>query len=167
MYTVTDGERALESALIAQIELLELLAERERELQNHLLGRNWQMLEQVIQEMNGLARRIQQADQIRGELFGQLRHRMGLAEQSGMAEVVARLDDESSARLRALFRKLKVSVMRIQSLTGGIDAYVASTTATMRAFLNESFPERRGTIYGRDGSADVHSGHAVVIDRHL
>ena len=157
----------METALIAQIELLEQLADRERELQNALLERNWQMLEEVIQEMNELARTIQQADQMRAERFSHLCRQIGLGEQSGMAEVVARLDTDDATRLRALFRRLKVAVMRIQSLTGGIDAYVASTTATMRAFLDESFPERRGTIYGRDGNADNGAGHAVVIDRHL
>lgn len=167
MNTVQDVFGRLEVTLIQQIELLNLLAERERELQNHLLNRNWQDLEQVIEQMTLVSREIQNADNARAESFRILRMSLGLSDSSGMSEVITRLDEEKSGTLRMLYRNLKVAVMRIQSLTGGIDAYVASTTATMRAFLDESFPDRRGTIYSRDGSADYGGGHAVVVDRHL
>ena len=167
MRSVHEKLEPLSSVLVQEIQLLDALAERERVLQSHLLDRDWQELQRVIDEMTELSERIQQAESARSDCFAALRRTLGLAEKTGFSELISRLDEESAGRLRTLYRSLKVSVMRIRSLTGGIDAYVASSTATMRSFLEECSPQHRGTIYRKDGNAGNRGQHAVVVDRRL
>lgn len=155
------------SVMLQEIELLDLLAERERELQSQLLDRDWHQLQVVIEDMTRLSEEIQRFEQLRSEAFAGLCRCYGVRAPAGFAELIARLDDTSAGRLRALYRSLKVSVMRIRSLTGGIDAFVTAGTTTMRSFLEESSPDHRGTIYGRDGNAGNGRAHAVVVDRRL
>ncbi len=155
------------SVMLQEIQLLDLLADRERELQNQLLNRDWHQLQVVIEEMNRLSEDIERSEQLRNDAFSALCRSHGTGPRAGFAELIGRLDEKSATRLRTLYRSLKVSVMRIRSLTGGIDAYVTAGTTTMRSFLEESSPDHRGTIYGRDGNAGNGRTHAVVVDRHL
>lgn len=168
--TIKSAEEMLDglcAVLMQEIQLLDLLAERERALQGHLLDRDWHGLQLIIDEMTTLSEQIQIAERSRSHHFAALRLSMGLGESAGFSELIARLDAAATDRLRALYRGLKISVMRIRSLTGGIDAYVASSTATMRSFLEESSPDHRGTIYGRDGAAGNAGTRALVVDRQL
>ncbi|TVQ39905.1 MAG: hypothetical protein EA384_04870 [Spirochaetaceae bacterium] len=167
MKSVEDKLESLSRILVQEIQLLGALAERERILQSHLLERDWQELQKVIDQMAALSEEIQQAEGDRERCFSTLSLTLGLNDTASFSELISRLDEQSAGRLRALYRSLKVAVMRIRSLTGGIDAYVASSTATMRSFLEECSPAHRGTIYRKDGNAGATGAHAVVVDRHL
>lgn len=158
---------AVKSALAKQAETLLEFGRLEQELQDAVLERDWPAMDSLVPRMEGLSRELAALDTRRDALFGQAKAAVGVPQNAAFGEFVQRLDEADRRDLTALFRSLQVSVLRVKSVTRGIDSYVRGSLKTTNDVLGLVFPDQRGTIYSRHGRRSPADGRAMVLDRHL
>lgn len=153
--------------LEAQLTMMNTLAEQEAELHRLMLEREWEEVTPLIETMGEMSDAVVEAENRRHDAYCALRRDLGLNDTSGFGEVLAALDDDDRRSLADLYRQLKLSVIRLQSLAGGVDRYVRTMMATTREIIKEAYPQRAGGAYGRDGAHAAHSGEALVLNQQL
>lgn len=153
--------------LSAQLTMMNTLAEHEAELHRRMLEREWEEVTPLIETMSEMSDAVVEAENRRHDAYCRLRRDLGLDDSSGFGEVLAALGDEDRRRLAELYRQLKLSVIRLQSLAGGVDRYVRTMMATTRELIKEAYPHRNGATYGKDGAHASHTGEALVLNHHL
>ncbi len=151
----------------AQIMTLETIAAEHSRLQEAVLNRDWESLEEQIQALQGRAKDAGTLEEQRKATYGRLRQMLGLGPEESFFELLCLLDEEERAELASLYRGLKIAVMRVASANGGLEAYVQSSTETIQAVLKELYPERKGTIYSRTGRIQRHDDRAFVVNQSL
>lgn len=153
--------------LSLQVLLFTDLAREERILADAVVAKDWPSLDRVIRVMDGYSRKIVHADEQRARVYDALRSRLGLREGGLFSDVLDAIPFESREQLSNLFRELKIAVMRVRSLTGGVETYVESSNQTLRSVLQELYPERKGRLYSRSGATTEHADTPVVVNHHL
>lgn len=151
----------------AQIMTLETIAAEHSRLQEAVMNRDWESLEEQIRVLQTHAHDAGTLEEQRKTSYGRLRKMLGLGAEESFFELLCRLDDDERTELAALYRGLKIAVMRVASANGGLEAYVQSSTQTIEEVLKELFPERKGTIYGRTGRVQRHDDRAFVVNQSL
>ncbi|MFW5801256.1 MAG: flagellar export chaperone FlgN [Spirochaeta sp.] len=156
-----------QNSLQQQVHLLEELAGYEQRMQHAVIMRDWPELEIAIQEMYALSDCIYSCEHVREKEFARLRSALGLPEDVRFSVVLGNLPQEHRHEIASLYRRLKIAVLRVQTLTGGIDSYVSSTVENMQQIVEEVFPGTRGSIYSRDGNLQGKQPPAMVVNHHL
>ncbi len=132
---------------------LEELSALENRLQRSLLDKDWTELEGLVRNLQNLAQEISYIENSRNLLYAELQREFGLESGDGFYDFLAKLPMGTRIELSVLYRRLRLSVSDVRSVTGGIDAYVTATVSTMGKILEELFPSRKTKMYGRDGAA--------------
>ncbi|MFP4509451.1 MAG: flagellar export chaperone FlgN [Spirochaetaceae bacterium] len=151
----------------AQIMTLETIAAEHSRLQEAVMNRDWESLEEQIRVLQAHAHDAGALEEQRKASYGRLRKLLGFGAEESFFELLCRLEDEERTELAALYRGLKIAVMRVASANGGLEAYVQSSTQTIEEVLKELFPERKGTIYSRTGRVQRHDDRAFVVNQSL
>jgi flagellar biosynthesis/type III secretory pathway chaperone len=139
------------SALMKQLSLLEMLEKEELNLQSSVIEKDWPGTESCIKHLETLSERVMRAERRRHELFNALKAALKAEDDEGFYDVIARFPEEERRELSELYRKLKVAVLKVQSLNGGIDTYIRSAAYTLGKVLDEYIPSRRNKTYSRSG----------------
>ena len=155
------------TVLIKQSEGIEAFGALEQRMQDAVLEQRWEELDRVIPASEILAGELEGLDQHRHELVAELKAAHGLAAEAPFGELLTHLSQEQQRPLAAAFRALQVSVLKVKSLTNGIDSYVRGAVRTTNRLMNEVFPDHRGTLYSRRGHRTHADGRAMVVDRRL
>jgi hypothetical protein len=166
MRTATRVEK-LKELINSEVELLESFARDERKLQSAMVNRQWELLEGIVNEMSHASEQVLAVETERHECYTRLREELGCDPQDSFYDFAARLDLGERMEISELYRRLKVAVMRVQALTGGIGSYVTSATTAIRDVLDELYPQRKGRIYSRGGHHTAPDDRAMVVDHHL
>jgi hypothetical protein len=157
----------IKELLAAQVKAMEEFGVREAELQSTILDRDWPTIETLLQTIQKHGAELEQLDLRREELFLQAKADAGLAADAAFGELLAHVDEVDRRELAALYRSLQASVLRVKSVTRGIDSYVRGTLRTTNEVLGEVFPDQKGTIHSRRGRRSPADGRAMVLDRRL
>ena len=157
----------IKESLARQAELMLEFGQREHELQQAVLDRDWPTMDALVPQMERLSRELVALDARRHALFLEAKAEVGLSEEASFSEYVQRTPAEDRHELTSLFRSLQVSVLRVKSVTRGIDSYVRGNLRTTNEMLGTLFPDQKGTIYSRHGRRSPADGRAFVVDRHL
>jgi hypothetical protein len=158
---------AVVESLSTQLTMMNSLAEQEAELHRRMMEREWEEVAPLIETMGQMSDAVVEAENRRHDAYCRLRRHLGLTDASGFGEVLSALNDEDRRKLAELYRQLKLAVIRLQSLAGGVDRYVRTMMATTREIIQEAYPHRSGATYRRDGNHSAHSGEALVLNHHL
>ena len=150
-----------------QAEMMERFGEKERELQEAILGQDWDAMERMTPILEALSHDLASIDEKRHATVVQIRSERSLPDTATFAEIVRGSDAELRKALTRAHRQLQIAVLRVKSITGGIDAYVRGNLRTANAVLGEMFPEQKGTMYSRKGVSKPAAGHAIVLDHRL
>lgn len=155
------------AALSEQVTQMERLAEHEGALQQCLIDRDWDALEQLVPRMVKTSEAIEAAEALRDAAVGRLAQALGMGRAARFSEIIESLPEDSRRTLAELYRNLKIVVLRLQSRTAAIDTYVRATVSTMRGVLRELYPEHATHVYSRSGGGAFTGGQALVVNHHL
>jgi len=161
------GISQLKILLRKQAELLAKFAVTEHELQDAIVERNWPAMDAVMPSLERLSKSLEAVERKRHHVVDKLKRTAHLPADAPFAELVSRVDQDDRSELTALFRDLQVHVLRVKNHTGGIDSYVRNSMKTANTVLGELFPDRKGTIYSRQGTQSPVRGSAMVLNREL
>jgi len=113
--------------------------------------------------MTQLSESVARIEEQRNDVFMELSASFGNI--NSFAHVLIRLPEDLRDSISRQYRALKIAVLRLQSKTATMDAYVRSSMATNRNVLRELIPEHAGTGYTREGHGHFATASAVVVDR--
>ena len=147
-----------------QTELINALAQQETELQEQVADRDWVAVERLVTEMTSVSEAISRIEENRNDLFLKIAAELGGGTEFPV--VLSRMPEEFRARLSDRYRELKIAVLRLQSHTATMDAYLRSSLATSRGVLRELFPEQVTPVYSSDGQGSYHAGTALMVNSH-
>lgn len=148
-----------------QTEMIDMLGEKQAELQQLVAEKKWDEMEQLVPRMTQLSEAIASIEAQRNEAFAEIAASFGGVES--FANVLSRLPEEIRRQVSERYRALKIAVLRLQSRTATMDAYVRSSMSTNRGVLQELFPEHATSGYTREGHGHFSTASAVVVDREL
>ena len=159
--------KQLQNLLQREAKLFEKFGRREDELQRVIVGRDWDALDAIIPDLERLSFEIQATEKQRHAAVFEAKASCGKDPETPFVEYLHDLDDTERNTLATLYRALQVAVLRVKSLTGGIDSYVRGSIRTSNAVLGELFPEQKGTMYSRNGTSSPAKRTAMVLDHEL
>ncbi|HUX13459.1 MAG TPA: hypothetical protein VMW87_10550 [Spirochaetia bacterium] len=158
---------SFKEALQLQGILLDRLSHEEARLQIAVLQKDWIALEACVREMKSLSAGVEECETRRNESYRSLKTSLGLKSGDSFYDVLARLPIDERQELVELYRRLRIGIAKVRSITDGIDAYVTATVGTMRDILDELFPERKGKLYSRTGAAASTDTSSMVVNHRL
>lgn len=147
-----------------QAALIEELAAHEAALADVVARREWMELEKLVPRMTAISEAIGQTEEERNALYSQISAALG--SNVSFARVLALMPEELRTAVSQAYRALKVAVLRLQSRTSSMDAYLRSTISTTRGVLKELYPEHAAAGYSRDGQGNFGGAAAVMVDHH-
>ena len=145
-----------------QIELIERLGELQVTLQPIIVEKDWQKMERLLSKMTSVSEAIARVESQRNDALRELVAASGGGET--FAQLLNRFPLEVRHAISIRYRALKIAVLRLQSRTATMDAYIRSSMSTSRGVLRELFPEHASSGYSRDGVGSFSTASAVVVD---
>ncbi|MFP4113353.1 MAG: flagellar protein FlgN [Spirochaetota bacterium] len=164
---MTYAYEELKEQLSRQAELMNEFGERQQQLQEAIVARDWETIDGLVPEMERLSREVSALDDCRQELFDEAKRDAGLPTEASFAELLDRVPEVDRRPLSGLFRELQVAVLRVKGMTRGIDSFVRGSLRATNEMLGVIYPDQKGTIYSRHGRRNPTDGRAMVLDRRL
>lgn len=116
----------------------------------------------VAQGLDGMARRIERAEEERAAVVADLAAALGAAAGTPLSTLVGRLDPGERQPLEESGRRLRTQVYRLKTATGRLRYSAEALSGTLGRVLEGIFPGRRGRIYGPEGRPALPTGAALV-----
>jgi hypothetical protein len=158
---------ALADVLEKQIEVLEELANLESQLQRAVADRDWPEAERIIESLRRRAIGFSTLEENRHREYQALLASVGASASLPFSVALSRLDVGSRRNMTELYRRLKVALFRVRSISEGLDAFVAALVTTTRGILEELYPTRKGRMYSRGGKVAAPEDWALVVNTNL
>lgn len=158
---------SFQESLQEQVDLLEQIGSCEQDMQRAVMTRDWPKLERTIEHMTGLSDGVYRCEAARTATCSALCRQFGLPETAQFSVLLGHLPAQERREISSLYRRLKIAVYRIQTLTNGIGSYVSSSRQAMEQVMEEVFPAARGRIYSRDGNVRGKQPPAMVVNHSL
>ena len=143
--------------------LLERFAAAQEVVRTAAFARDWANMEPLLARLGEYGDEFELLEAERARVFAELSD--GSREPIGFYSVAARLDPVSRRDLTELYRRLKLDTLKVRLANDALSSYLASARETLSGFLDAAFPDRRGKIYSRRGSAIHPEMRSIVLDR--
>lgn len=156
---------ALIDTMKRELELLSLYAVHEEKIQGFIKNKNWKFLEKHIRDMDALSLSIQTVEEERVGLFRAAVAELGLPGDAGFYQLAVRYPEAERDELAALYRNLKLALLRIHGITECIDSYSRTAIDMVQQALKDLFPYRKGNLYTKRGKSLPLEGDALIISR--
>jgi hypothetical protein len=162
-----EGKTCLE-ILKAETELLEKIRSVQIFVKNAVINREWVDFELLLSSLSTLSAEFEILEAERIRLFNGFARSGGEGDPgAGFYALVTRLPGAERKELTELYRRMKMETFRIRLTNDTLIQYLNEARATVAAFLEAAFPDRKGCIYSRQGvhiQADMRS---VVLNQRL
>ncbi len=157
---------ALSSAMSAEIACFEAYLAAQRSFSESMVARDWAALQTAMGILDELGRAIAEKEAERAEAFEALRAQTG-CEAGGMYRVALLVPEPERSELTDLYRRLKLAAMRAKFENASARDYAAGNRDLLGAVLEELFPEKKHTMYGRSGRTVEPGLDAVLLNTAL
>ena len=157
----------LKNLMQIEIDLLNGFAGLEAKLQEAFLRRDWPELDALVSELGSFSGRIESIEQRRHNAFMEFKVSLRLDEKMTFNLVIMEMTGEDQEELSAIYRKLKIAVIRVRGATGRLGYYFRSVSDSANRVLSELLPYRKGRIYSRGGLPRAVEEASLVFDREL
>jgi len=157
----------LVKAMDEEAGLLERIIGLELQVKSFVAERSWERLERTIREIEPIAQRIGEVEAARDAAFKALAEMMGVGPEAGFYQILVLLPHAAQERVGEAYRRLRLTVLGLQSQNMTVGAYLETIIQTIHAALAEIYPFRKGKIYSRRGRAKPAEPHPMVVSRRL
>jgi hypothetical protein len=163
---------ALCSRVLGQeIELLQSIAGAQKQVWDAVLKREWAGFETLLAMTGRIGTELENLEGERRGLFRELPGFSGdgddKTEETCFYRLIAPLPPEERGDLAAKYRELRMAVLRVRINNENLLAYIAGIRATMSAFIESAFPDRKGRLYTRRGAAAPPDMRCMVLNHRL
>jgi hypothetical protein len=85
----------------------------------------------------------------------------------GFYALVSRFPPEARREICALYRQLKLGILKIRLENEALARYLNEGQTTVAAFLDAAFPDRKGRLYSRRGKQVPPDMRSILLNRHF
>jgi hypothetical protein len=157
---------ACSSILKRETELLEKIASIQMSVRNAVINRKWADFEMLFKSLGEYREIFESLEAERIGIFEGFSKKAGARdEHTGFYTLVSRLPGDERKRLTELYRHLKMTSYKIRLANDTLMGYLNEARATVAAFLEAAFPDRKGRIYSRRGKELQADMRSMVLDR--
>jgi len=157
----------LEECLKRQLEAFSNFYTAEEKLKQQVASKNWSELNNEIVYLQQQAEEIDKIEIERNNIYNAMKFCCNDNSANDFYSFISKYCPEKSIYLNALYKDLKVSVVKVKALTMRIDAYLSAITATITKVFEEVFPMGKGTIYDNKGANKVAIAPPFLLDKQL
>ena len=158
---------ALSHAMQEECDLLDQFRKYEAELKACIYGKDWGGLESVIGVLTSMAEKLSDIEAVRHEHFERLRGESLEAPEASFYQVIVHLPVSDREHLAAMYRKMKLTVLDIQTITWCINEHVHGINDALQQVLDELFPHRKGRMYSKEGTQAESGTNPMLINRSM
>jgi hypothetical protein len=163
----TGVETRLAEVMKVELDIIDRFGDDEAQLRARLAEKNWEGLHATIKHLETLSEQIASLEDSRIKAFEHMKERLGVGRETGFYRAVANLPPERRSPLAELYRRLKLATLKVKGLTMCFNDYVTSKTRLVNGFLEALVPNRRGTIYARNGLSREGATDSILISKHI
>ena len=138
---------------IQEIALLDKIITVQNDVMNAVINREWTDFEAGSAILDEASLQFENFEEKRIADQGQSNWTQFYAE-------VSKLPDAQRIHLTELYRTLRLKIHRVRTSNDNLTLYLNEAKSTVEAFMDAAFPDRRGRLYGQNGtriSADMRS----------
>jgi uncharacterized protein YdcH (DUF465 family) len=150
-----------------EMKLFDEFADGENRLNDLAKKKKWAEMQSVLEELNGLAEKIEECEDTRNTVYTICKAEMKLKEDDGFQLFLAQVPEKHRETLAGLHAGLKKRLLAIKSLSSGLIYYFACMQDSIAQVLGEIFPHRKGKLYSPQGETKESSEEAVVVNHKL
>ncbi|MDR3146733.1 MAG: hypothetical protein LBU21_10690 [Treponema sp.] len=147
--------------LCRERELAAAVSELQISVKKAVLNREWADFEKAMETLARLGGEFEGLDAERAALFEK-----GDG-QRGFYALAARLPAAEREELSAVYRALKLDILRIKLENDALMAYLGEARIMIAGFLEAVFPERKGRLYSRRGTRVEADMRSLVLNKRL
>ena len=157
----------LEDCLKEQLEAFKNFYSTEEKIKQLIVSKNWTELDREIAYLQKQAGMIDKVELERNNIYNTMKLYCNDNSDNDFYTFISKYCPEKSIYLNSLYRDLKVSVIKVKSLTTRIDTYLSTVTTTVTKVLEEVFSMGKGTIYDNKGANKVAAAPPFLLDQQL
>ncbi|MDR0668731.1 MAG: hypothetical protein LBF95_01500 [Treponema sp.] len=148
--------------------LLETVGKTQQRVWNAVVKREWTGFEALLLTMDRTAAELEELEGERKALFRDLPgFSAGEDHETGFYRFITSLPPDEHQVLAAAYRELKMASLRIRINNENLLSYLSGIKATMSAFIESAFPDRKGRLYSRSGTVRPQDMRCMVLNRSL
>ena len=158
--------------LLRESELVQNAFNIQKKIQNAVVNREWTDFEGHFTAMNALENEIAALENEREGLFLEFESSQGkklypdLNDAKGrFYNMTAHLPAQQRNDLTAIYRSLKLEVLRLRMSNDVLMNYLGSVKASLTDFFELAFPDRGGKMYTPRGTHLSHDMRSMVLNR--
>jgi hypothetical protein len=154
------------AVLRREIALVEKIASIQASVRNAVINREWADFELLFNTFGELSRNFEALESERIGIFAELSKKTGGRDESaGFYALASRLPQDERKEVTGLYRKLKMETFKIRLANDTLLGYLNEAKATVAAFLEAAFPDRKGRLYSRQGIQRPADMRSMVLDQ--
>jgi hypothetical protein len=158
-----DMYRLCSRVLEREIEVLRGIGEAQKQVWEAVVKREWTDFDSILSMIGRTAAELEGLEGDRQDLF----HGDDKTDETGFYRLIAPLPLEARRELTAKYRELKMAALRIRINNENLLAYISGIKATMSAFIESAFPDRKGRVYSRSGMVAPPDMRCMVLNHRL
>ncbi|HAP43881.1 MAG: hypothetical protein A2087_02285 [Spirochaetes bacterium GWD1_61_31] len=148
----------------SEIAALDYFVEQQRGMSGAIRQRTWPQLERAMQQANLAATMVAEAEAGRCRLWQDLLQELKLPANSDSTSVCAAVPSAYRSLVTGACRGLRGATSRAKLENEALRAFSGGMADNLAKVINELFPDKRGTIYGKTGSKRVAGQAPIVLD---
>lgn len=152
----------LKNILQKQLEIADKCCEIVVDIKKSVEKRDYDTLQNLITQFDSSSVNLKQWEQQRAIIFSSLKQEIGLRETATFYDFIAQIDDSENELLN-LYRKLKKSVIQMQSSVWVIDSYLKAMTAVLHSVIAQASTVDENLTYGRSGTRNFTNPKSPMI----
>jgi hypothetical protein len=151
-----------------EIELLRGIGEAQKQVWDAVIKREWTDFEALLAMTGRIGAELEGLEGERRVLFAKLPgFSAGMDPEAGFYRLVLSLPPEGQREMTAKYRELKMAGLRVRINNENLLSYIAGIKATMAAFIESAFPDRKGRVYTRSGAVVPQDMRCMVLNHSL
>ncbi|GHV48796.1 hypothetical protein AGMMS49546_39530 [Spirochaetia bacterium] len=151
-----------ETGMLREIESLQKL------VWDAVISREWTDFEAHISRLNDFSAEFEVLEAERAEILAEFQEKAPLApnhgEETRFYILVSRFPDAQRTELTNKYRELKKETIKVRISNDTLLSYLAGAKATVAGFLEAAFPDRKGRLYSRRGTAIPADMRSMVLN---
>ena len=158
--------------LLKQSELVQQIAEIQKNIQDAVSNREWADFEEYFAAMKTMESELTTLEEERERVFFEFEAACGLKNTSTLSDPKSRfyamaaiLPVEQRNDLTAIYRDLKLKTLKLRLANDTFLVYLSSIKASLTEFFEFAFPDRSGKMYTPQGTAFSHDMKSMVLNQ--
>lgn len=161
-------EEQLKKVMTQEISLFSLYKDEFNKMKNLVMEKDWIPLQRSFETMLDISKRIEAIDSKRDDLYSKLYDITGSKKDESFYSLMSKIHKNGNSEITDIYRIVKHEANSVKILNEGFNKFVNSRKNLVTEIIEELVPDRKGTIYNRQGFSS-HEGRStsIILNKHL